>query len=197
MSEKEILQFIEQRLKKIHKPDAELVKKHNAETLNKDWQIAEGALWEQSDVVHDILAFLAERMIEYNKEKQKEIKGFLEWLEVRLKIKTDKNGKKGIESLRGKSKIKNYLGDYQKDEKHLSFEEFWKILEKNKHRIESHLNSRELYESIKQEYQKSLSRLLPLKEKLRKTDWLIDKIVYKLYGLTEEEIKIVEEGVKF
>jgi type II restriction/modification system DNA methylase subunit YeeA len=32
-----------------------------------------------------------------------------------------------------------------------------------------------------------------LKEKLRKTDWLIDQIVYKLYGLTEEEIKIVEE----
>jgi type II restriction/modification system DNA methylase subunit YeeA len=31
-----------------------------------------------------------------------------------------------------------------------------------------------------------------LKEKLRKTDWLIDQIVYKLYGLTEEEIKIVE-----
>jgi len=31
-----------------------------------------------------------------------------------------------------------------------------------------------------------------LKEKLRKTDWLIDQIVYKLYGLTEEEVKIVE-----
>jgi type II restriction/modification system DNA methylase subunit YeeA len=45
---------------------------------------------------------------------------------------------------------------------------------------------------IKSEYEKSLSKLLPLKEKLRKTDWLIDQIVYKLYGLTEEEIKIVE-----
>jgi len=31
-----------------------------------------------------------------------------------------------------------------------------------------------------------------LKEKLRKTDWLIDQIVYKLYGLTEEEVKIFE-----
>jgi type II restriction/modification system DNA methylase subunit YeeA len=31
-----------------------------------------------------------------------------------------------------------------------------------------------------------------LKGKLQKTDWLIDPIVYKLYGLTEEEIKIVE-----
>jgi len=34
--------------------------------------------------------------------------------------------------------------------------------------------------------------LFPLKEKPCKTDWLIDQIVYRLYGLTEEEIKIVE-----
>jgi len=34
---------------------------------------------------------------------------------------------------------------------------------------------------------------LVLEEKLRKTDWLIDQIVYKLYGLTEAEIKIVED----
>jgi hypothetical protein len=32
---------------------------------------------EKSDVVHDLLAFLAERMLEMNKQKQKEIKGFL------------------------------------------------------------------------------------------------------------------------
>ena len=37
-----------------------------------------------------------------------------------------------------------------------------------------------------------LSSLLPLKEKLRKTDWLIDQIAYKLYGLTEDETRIVE-----
>jgi len=35
-----------------------------------------------------------------------------------------------------------------------------------------------------------------LKENLRKTDWLINQIVYKVYGLTDEEIKIVErQGV--
>jgi len=193
----QLLQFIETRLQKIHKPDPELVRKHNADPLNKDWQIPEGARWEQSDVVHDILAYLAEKMIEYNKEKQKEIKGFLDWLEVQLKIKPDKNGKKGIEALTGKSKIKNYLGDYQKGEKSLPFEEFWQILEKNKNKISANLKSRDLYETIKQEYKKSLSRLLPLKEKLRKTDHLIDQIVYKLYGLTEEEIKIVEGGISY
>jgi len=125
-----LLQFIDHHLQKIHQPDPELVRKYNADPLNKDWQIPEGARWEQSDVVHDILAYLAEKMIEYNKEKQKEIKGFLEWLEVQLKIKPDRSGKKGIEALTGKTKIKNYLGDYQKGEKSLPFEEFWQILEK-------------------------------------------------------------------
>jgi hypothetical protein len=74
----------------------------------------------------------------------------------------------------------------------MSFEGFWSILEKNKNRIQANLKSKELYENIKSEYEKSLSKLLPLKEKLLRTDWLIDQIVYKLYGLTEEEIKIVE-----
>lgn len=32
-----------------------------------------------------------------------------------------------------------------------------------------------------------------LKETLPKNDYLIDQIVYRLYGLTEEEVKIVEE----
>jgi len=189
-----ILNFIDERLKKIHKPDPELVKKHNVDPLNKDWQIPEGALWEQSDVVHDVLAFLAEQMIELNKTKQKEIKGFLAWLEAQLKIKPDKKGNTGIEALTNKIKIKNYLGDYQKVENHLSFEEFWKILEKNKNKIGANLKSRDLFDAIKVEYEKSLSMLLPIKEKLRRTDWLIDQIVYKLYGLTEEEIEIVEES---
>ena len=35
---------------------------------------------EQTDVVHDLLAFLAEKMIAMNKAKQAEVKGFLAWL---------------------------------------------------------------------------------------------------------------------
>jgi len=113
--------FIESRLMKEHKPAPDLVKKHNAEPLNKNRQIPEGTLWEQSDVVHDVLAYLAEQMIEMNKEKRREIKGFLKWLETQLKIQSDNQGNTGIEALTGKTQIKNYLGDYQKGEEHLSF----------------------------------------------------------------------------
>jgi type II restriction/modification system DNA methylase subunit YeeA len=34
--------------------------------------------------------------------------------------------------------------------------------------------------------------LEPLKDKIEATDKLIDHLVYKLYSLTQEEIKIVE-----
>ena len=83
-------------------------------------------------------------------------------------------------------------GSYQKNEVSLPFGEFWKILEKNKARINTNLKSRDLYENIKAEYEKSYSKLLPLKETLHKTDWLIDQIVYRLYGITEDEIRIIE-----
>ena len=187
-----ILSLVESRLIKEHQTDTQLVKKHNADVLNEHWQIPQEALWEQSDVVHDMLAFLAEQMMEMNKKKQKEIKGFLEWLETQLKIQPDKKGNTGIEALAGKTHIKKYLGDYQKGQNHLPFERYWRILEKNRSRIEANIKSREVFQSIKTEYDNSLFKLLPLKENLRKTDWLIDQIVYKLYGLTEEEVKMVE-----
>ena len=68
---------------------------------------------ERSGVVHDLLAFLAEWMLEMNKQKQTKVKGFL-----------------------------------------------------------------------------------PLREHIRQTDKLIDALVYELYGLTEDEIKIVEGSTK-
>jgi len=153
-----------------------------------DYQLSQ--IPECTDIVHYLLAFLVEQMIDMNTNNRKEIKGFFTWLESQLKVQPDKKKNTGIEALTGKTHIKNYLGDYQKGEEHLSFEEFWKILEKN--RMRANLKSRELFDAVKTEYEKSLSRLIPIKEKVRKIDWLIDQIVYKLYGLTEEEIKLVE-----
>ena len=37
-----------------------------------------------------------------------------------------------------------------------------------------------------------MGKLLPLLGQIRKTDELIDAVVYRLYALTEEEIGIVE-----
>ena len=43
-----------------------------------------------------------------------------------------------------------------------------------------------------QKYEESLQKVLPLKERLARTNALIDAVVYRLYGLTEEEIGVVE-----
>ena len=45
---------------------------------------------------------------------------------------------------------------------------------------------------IQHEYEKSLETLIPIKRDLARTDALIDKIVYRLYGLTDEEIELIE-----
>ncbi len=47
---------------------------------------------EESDVVHDLLAFLAEEMIGLNKEKRAVQKEFLDWLVATLKILPDRDG---------------------------------------------------------------------------------------------------------
>ena len=135
---------------------------------------------EESDVVHDLLAYLAEQMIEMNTEKNEEIKSFLEWFEREIGVE--------IDSLTNKTKLKQY---HELDD----FDELIGIIKKNKNKIPVNLSNRDFQNNLKIEFDKSLSKLEPLKNKINNTDCLIDQIVYKLYGLTDEEIKIVEESV--
>jgi hypothetical protein len=147
---------------------------------------------EKSDVVHDFLAFLAEEMQELNKQKQAEMKRYFGWLERNLHIVTDKKGNVGIEALTGKTAIQSYLGDYQKNEAPLPFKKLLDTLHKNKSRIGASLGDRGFQTRLEKEYEASLDKLFPIKDRLAHTDRLIDQIVYRLYGLTEQEIDIVE-----
>jgi type I restriction-modification system DNA methylase subunit len=139
---------------------------------------------EEADVIHDLLAYLAEQMIALNQQKQTEIKSFLQWLERFIGCP--------IDTLTNKSKIQNYLGDYNKDEPHLSFDDLIELLKKNKKKVKIDPVARKEQETLEKEYQASLDTLLPIKMQLMRCDKLIDRIVYQLYGLTEEEIAIVE-----
>jgi hypothetical protein len=135
---------------------------------------------EKSDVVHDLLAFVAERMLEMNKQKQQEIKGFLGWLEGYVGAKA--------EDLSPKTKIRSY---YEHD-----YESFLEVLRKNKKKLAIDPARREPGEALRAEFEVTVGKLLPLLERIRQTDELIDAIVYRLYGLTEEEIRIVEGDSK-
>jgi hypothetical protein len=147
---------------------------------------------ERSDVVHDLLAFLAEEMIRLNQEKRTVQKEFLEWLITTIKVQPDKEGKTGLDVLVGKAKLSDFPGDYQKGDPHLSPEEVLDILQKNKGKLGVLITDTALPNQIKTRYNAALERALPFKEKLAQTDRLIDQIVYRLYGLTEDEIKVVE-----
>lgn len=130
---------------------------------------------EEADVAHDLLAFLAEQMIEMNKEKQAETKGFLEWLEANIGAK--------VEGLKNKTKISAYHEE--------SFEDLLEILKENRKALKVNPANKDFYDPLKDAFQKSLAKLTPLKANLDITDRLIDLIVYRLYGLTEEETAIV------
>ena len=127
-----------------------------------------------------------------SQEKRAAQREFLDWLVMSLKILPDKEGRTGIDVLTGKAKLADYPGDYQKGEPPLATDELLEILRKNKNRLGVSLSDTGLVDRIRKMYEESLQRVLPLKERLGKTDALIDAVVYRLYGLTEEEIGVVE-----
>lgn len=85
--------------------------------------------------------------------------------------------------------------EYWKTE--VGWESFIGALEQNRKAIQLtkgiDVTHREPQENIRGEFGTSIAKLRPLLERIELTDKLIDQIVYKLYGLTEEEIAVVEE----
>ena len=128
---------------------------------------------ERTDVVHDLLAFLAEQMVEMNKAKGEEIRGFLRYLEREIGVE--------IDTLKNKTAIQSYFG--------LSLDGLLDILKKNRRSIAS---SRSFQESLEREFTSSCAKLNPLLTRIQQTDVLIDQVVYQLYGLTDQEIAVVE-----
>ena len=136
---------------------------------------------EESDVVHDLLAHLAERMIEMNKEKNAEIKIFLSFIEGEIGA--------SVSDLANKTTIKRFY-NYE-------FQKLIDILSKNKKKFKGGYDPKTPtnYKHLLEWYTDSVNKLEPLMSEIKVTDDLIDQIVYRLYSLNEDEIKIVEESV--
>jgi hypothetical protein len=133
---------------------------------------------EESDVIHDLLAFFAEQMIEMNKVKNAEIRTFLDFVESEIGT--------SIDTLSNKTLIQEYYAN--------DFTKFVDVLVKNKNKIKEGYNPKSPTnrKNLDAWYVDSCEKLKPLKVKIDTTDALIDQIVYKLYGLSEEEIKVIE-----
>ena len=125
---------------------------------------------EKSDVVHDFLAFLAQQMLDTNAEKQSKAKEFLGWLEGETAGKFDD------------FRPRKYQSFWEYD-----FDEFYKWLRKNGEEFKAADHTR-----LETEFEKYHADVVKISDDIDKTDQLIDDIVYLLYGLTEEEIEVVE-----
>jgi hypothetical protein len=130
---------------------------------------------EHADVVHDLLAFLAEQMTTPNRDKRAAAKQFL----------TDLKDFHGIDTHALKPKTK--------------LDKFWKL---EAAEIFAHFRANKLRlkdsdeERVRTRFQKAKEKLVPLETQIAFTDQLIDEIVYRLYGLTEAEIKLLEGASK-
>jgi hypothetical protein len=116
----------------------------------------------------------ADRMIDLNKQFQQTQKEFLDWLKIQY----------GLEKQSKKSESFYELHE----------ESFFVELKKKLPKENRNLSPKQTGE-IKQYFEVYRQKMVGLKNELEKTDKEIDEMVYELYGLTKDEIKIVEENV--
>jgi hypothetical protein len=81
-------------------------------------------------------------------------------------------------------KINKKLGEYYQ----LNFDELYKEVKKSYKKI-----TRTEKDILEKEFKESLDIINPLRKEINSIDKEIDKIVYELYDLTEEEIAIIEK----
>ncbi|MBV9709105.1 MAG: Eco57I restriction-modification methylase domain-containing protein [Chloroflexi bacterium] len=161
---------------------------------------------EQGDVVHDLLVYLAEQMLDLHKQRQEALEDFLLalqsvftdaelqkigrlWTPLPVAPTSDINVRKRITEAQEKLGIlATQTLDLRDDIGKLN-EGQWAWLLKNR------ISPPELVPPVKvhRKYQPPIAEL---DTRIASTNRLIDQVVYRLYGLTLEEITIVEDTLK-
>lgn len=193
-SDSDFGRWLDERLSPVHTPDHRRVRKHNADPLNEDWQLPEGGPVEQSDVVHDLLAHLAEQMTGMHKERQSRVETF--WLDLEGVTEASvyealHDHGKWESSLWKAEPCRDFVDEESRSTVHLDeslgwnepcFKAFVKMLAGNVSNLSDVVT---VYRKHHPDYHQLMRRIAA-------TDRLIDFIVYRLYGLTEEEVAVVE-----
>jgi len=113
-----------------------------------------------------------ERILQMNYKFQEEVNGFKNWIQKEFNV----------------DKLSMKLEKYYE----LSENEF--IIEMRKKKVDT--KSRKNREYLEREFKESLTIINPLLQKIKETDDEIDRMVYDLYGLTDEEIQIIEDRLE-
>ena len=158
---------------------------------------------EQSDVVRDLLSYLAEQMIDLNRRRQQAVEDFMLGLESILsraelqkinRLWTPNIAQTGERDAGKKlAEAQEMLGVLAirvlelRDDIGALNEEQWKWL------LKQRLRGPDLVGLVKV-YRKFQPPVAEIDSEIAAADHLVDQIVYRLYGLTPEEIAIVESN---
>ncbi|MGC9523657.1 MAG: Eco57I restriction-modification methylase domain-containing protein, partial [Anaerolineae bacterium] len=149
---------------------------------------------DRSDVVHDLLAYLAEQMIDMHKQKQARVDAFWHDLEAATDpatFDTLRNKGKWEQSLAKDPACAPYVDPDSRSTRNLDdslgwddacFQAFAQML----------VGKTPVTPALTRVYTQHAPAYQALATRIQETDHLIDQIVYRLYGLTEEEIAVVE-----
>lgn len=156
--------------------------------LSTSYGFSETVERKYTDVVADLLGFLAHQMTALHTRRQVEIRQFFHWLEEQLGCP--------IEALVGKGVVREYYA--QPD----GVDALLGVLERNcpgqtpldVRRPHGYRERNSDRERIIEGYERSVRVLRPILRQLELTDCLIDQIVYRLYGLSPDEIALVEQS---
>lgn len=134
----------------------------------------------QSKALQDEVTSFVEQMLDLHKQRGSESEKFLRWFEGEIGAR--------VQDLSGAFQLLEYYD--------MDFSGFHDLLIKNKRKLKAGYNprGRENKELLEDEFNKSAGRIRQIDASIEETDRQIDALTYKLYGLTEEEIKIVEAG---
>lgn len=145
-----------------------------------------------ADLVSDLVGFLGQRMTELHEQRQAEVRQFRTWLEGELGVP--------IDALTGRTPVEQYWRQER------GVDALLDAIERNRPRITAldvraprRYGARNTARDVVTEaYEMSMRRLRPILVQLDITDRLIDRLVYRLYAMTPEEIALVDghfEGV--
>jgi hypothetical protein len=133
---------------------------------------------EYSDVVHDLLVHLANQMISANSHRLEVQHMWRECMETVVP-----NADKLTKEFRGGGWVD------------IGFQDGWDGI-KAVFQAKGVAPPSGTLRDLRRETEDALNKLRPLCKRIEATNRLIDQIVYRLYGLTEDQISVVEESVK-
>lgn len=132
---------------------------------------------------YSILLECVNRINSLKEKKAKEKNGFLKWLSRKWNV--------DIEKLSRKTYLKEYWKyDFDEDQKSIL-----NIAKHNSSKIDDDPSSRKFQEKLEKEWQASVGKLRPLMKEIQDLENQIDALVFKLYDLDEDEIKVVLDSL--